>query len=68
MLFFHVVPHAFGLSFYVEAVSDMAHERQPQMVVDVIVYGHVIADQVYVVHLHGRLCCHGDLHLLTSSD
>ena len=24
--------------------------------------------KAYVVHLHGRLCCHGDLHLLTLSD
>ena len=23
---------------------------------------------IYVVRLHGRLCCHGDLRLLTLSD
>ena len=44
MLFFDVIPHAFGLSFYVEAVSDTAHKHQPQMVADVIVHGHVVAD------------------------
>ena len=44
MLFFDMIPHAFGLSFYVEAVSDMAHKCQLQMVANVIVHGHVVAD------------------------
>ena len=30
-----------------EAVFEVAHKHQPQMVVDVIVHGHVVADQVY---------------------
>ena len=46
MLVFDVLPHAFGLSCYVEAVFDAAHECQPQMVADVIVHGHVVADYV----------------------
>ena len=25
-------------------------------------------DRIYVVRLHGSLCCHGDLRLLASSD
>ena len=47
MLIFDMLPHAFGLSFYMEAVFDAAQEHQPQMVADVIVHGHVVADQVY---------------------
>ena len=47
MFIFDVVPHAFGLSFYLEAVFEMAQECQPQMVADVIVHGHVVANQVY---------------------
>ena len=43
---FNMFPHAFGLSFYVEAVFQAAYECQLQMVVDVIVHGHVVADQV----------------------
>ena len=35
-----------GLSVYVEAVFEAAYERQPQMVADMIVHGHVVADQV----------------------
>ena len=44
MLLFDMFPHAFSLSFYVEAVFDMAHQCQLQMIVDVIVHGHVVAD------------------------
>ena len=44
MLIFNMFPHAFGLSFYVEAVFDAAQEHQPQVVADVIVHGHVVAD------------------------
>ena len=44
VLFFDVIAHALGLSFYVEAVFDAAHECQLQMVADVIVHGHVVAD------------------------
>ena len=47
MLFFDVIAHAFSLSFYVKAAFDTALERQPQMVADVIVHCHVVADQVY---------------------
>ena len=43
---FDVFPHAFGLSVYIEGVFEAAYERQPQMVADVIVHGHVVADQV----------------------
>ena len=43
---FDVIPHAFSLSFYVEAVFEVAYECQPQMIADVIVHGHVVADQV----------------------
>ena len=39
-------PHALGLSFYVEAVFDVAQEHQLQVVADVVVYSHVIADHV----------------------
>ena len=39
-------PHAFGLSLFVEALFEVAHECQPQMIADVIVHGHVVADQV----------------------
>ena len=46
MFLFDVFPHAFGLSFYVEAVFEVAYEHQSQMVADVIVHGHVVADQV----------------------
>ena len=45
---FHVFPHAFGLSFYMEAVFEVTYKHQPQMIVDVIVHGHVVADQVDV--------------------
>ena len=44
VLFFNVIPHAFGLSFYMEAVFEAAHEHQLQMVADVIVHSHVVAD------------------------
>ena len=44
VLFFDMIPHAFGLSFYVEAVFEVAYEHQSQMVADVIVHGHVVAD------------------------
>ena len=47
VFFFDVIPHAFSLSLYVEAVFEVAYEHQPQMVADVIVHGHVVADQVY---------------------
>ena len=41
----HVMfPHAFGLSLYMEAVFEAAYKHQPQMVADVIVHGHVVAD------------------------
>ena len=43
---FNMFPHAFGLSYYVEAVFEVAYEHQPQMVVDVIVHGYVVANQV----------------------
>ena len=43
---FNVIPHAFGLSFYMEAVFEVAYECQLQMIADVIVHGHVVADQV----------------------
>ena len=43
---FDVFPHAFGFSFHMEAVFEAAYECQPQMVADVIVHGHVVADQV----------------------
>ena len=46
MFLFDIFPHAFSLSFYVEAVFEVAYECQPQMIVDVIVHGHVVADQV----------------------
>ena len=46
MFVFDVIPHAFGLRFYVEAVFEAAYQRQPQMIADVIVHGHVVADQV----------------------
>ena len=46
MFLFNVFPHAFGLSFYVEAVFEAAYECQLQMIADVIVHGHVVADQV----------------------
>ena len=46
MFLFDVFPHAFGLSFYIEAVFEVVYECQPQMVADVIVHGHVVADQV----------------------
>ena len=46
VFFFDMIPHAFGLSFYMEAVFEVAYEHQPQMVVDMIVHGHVVADQV----------------------
>ena len=46
MFLFDVFPHAFGLSFYIEAVFEVAYKHQPQMIVDVIVHGHVVADQV----------------------
>ena len=46
MLVFDMFPHAFSLSFYMEAVFDAAHECQPQTVVDVIVHGHVVADYI----------------------
>ena len=45
---FDVFPHAFSLSFYIEAVFEVAYERQLQMVADVIVHGHVVADKVDV--------------------
>ena len=44
MFFFNVFPHAFSLSFYMEAVLDVAQEHQPQVVADVIVHGHVVAN------------------------
>ena len=47
VFFFNMLPHAFGLSFYVEAVFEVAYKHQPQMVADVIVHGHVDANQVY---------------------
>ena len=47
MLVLNMFPHAFGLCLYMEAVFDAAQECQPQMVADVIVHGHVVADQVY---------------------
>ena len=43
---FDAFPHAFSLSFHVEAVFEVAYECQLQMVADVIVHGHVVADQV----------------------
>ena len=46
MLIFDMFPHAFGLSFYVEAVFDAAQERQPQVVADVVVHGHVVANYI----------------------
>ena len=46
MFVFDVFPHAFGLSVYIEAVFEVAYDCQPQMVADVIVHGHVVADQV----------------------
>ena len=46
MLIFHVLPHAFSLSFYVRAVFDAAQEHQPQVVADVIVHGHVVANYI----------------------
>ena len=47
VFFFDIIPHAFSLSLYVEAAFEVAYEHQPQMVADVIVHGHVVADQVY---------------------
>ena len=44
VFFFDVIPHAFGLSFYMEAVFEVPYESQLQMVADVIVHGHVVAD------------------------
>ena len=44
MFVFDVLPHAFSLSFYVEAVFDAAQEHQPQIIADVIVHGHVVAN------------------------
>ena len=41
-----MLPHAFGLCLHVEAMLDTAKEHQPQVVADVIVHGHVVADQV----------------------
>ena len=46
MFLFDMFPHAFGLSFYIEAVFEVAYKCQPQMVADVIVHGHVVANQV----------------------
>ena len=46
VFFFDMIPHAFGLNFYVEAVFEVAYKCQPQMIADVIVHGHVVADQV----------------------
>ena len=46
MLLYEVVQHAFGLSFYVEAMIDVAQEHQPQVVVDVVVHSHVITNHV----------------------
>ena len=46
VFFFDVIPHAFSLSFYVEAVFEVANKHQLQMVADVIVHGHVVANQV----------------------
>ena len=43
---FNMIPHAFGLSFYVETVFEVAYECQLQMIADVIVHGYVVADQV----------------------
>ena len=44
MSVFNVFPHAFGLSIYIEAVFQATSECQLQMVVDVVVHGHVIAN------------------------
>ena len=46
MLIFDMLPHAFGLSFYMEAVFDVAQECQSQVVADVVVHGHVVANYV----------------------
>ena len=46
MFLFDMFPHAFGLSFYVEAVFEVAYECQLQMIADVIVHGHVVTNQV----------------------
>ena len=46
MLVFDMLPHAFSLSFYMEAVFDATQECQLQVVADVIVHGHVVANYI----------------------
>ena len=55
MLIFDVFPHTFGLSFYMEAVFDVAEEHQPQVVADVVVHGHVVANYCRVPGYHAAV-------------
>ena len=54
MLIFDMFPHAFSLSFYMEAVFDAAQECQPQLVANVVVHGHVVTNYVNNQRIKGQ--------------